>query len=125
MPENQHFFETYKSLITVSIEGFKFCAVANGGAAIALLSYLGNIAGKGGATPDMRYAMSLFLAGLFACGIAFFFAYVTQLRLLNESAGRGIGKFTHEWPLYISMFFVVLSLGAFSLGSWQAVVSFR
>lgn len=72
---------------------------------------------KGGATPDMRYAMGLFLAGLFMCGIAFFFAYVTQLRLLNESAGRRIGKFTHEWPLYISMFFVVLSLGAFSLGS--------
>ena len=125
MPDNQHFIETYKSLITLSIEGFKFCALANGGAAIALLSYLGNLAGKGTATPDMRCAMGLFLAGLFACGIAMLFAYLTQLRLLNESAIRITGIFTHTWPLYISMFFFALSLSAFSFGSWQAVVSFR
>lgn len=39
-----HWLETYKSLITLSIEGFKFSALANGGSAVALLAYLGNVA---------------------------------------------------------------------------------
>ena len=34
----QHWIETYKSPIQISIEGFKFAALANGGAAIALLA---------------------------------------------------------------------------------------
>lgn len=36
---NQHWIETYKSLITLAVEGFKFAALANGGAAVALLAY--------------------------------------------------------------------------------------
>jgi hypothetical protein len=42
MAETAHYTETYKSLITLSVEGFKFCALANGGAAVALLACLGN-----------------------------------------------------------------------------------
>lgn len=125
MSDNQHFIETYKSLITISIEAFKFCALSNGGAAVALLAYLGNVAGKGGTASDMRCAMGAFLLGLFACGVAMLFSYLTQLRLLNESAQRTNGGLTHVWPLYTSMFFVVISLGAFAFGSWQAVSAFR
>jgi hypothetical protein len=40
--------ETYKSLISLSTEGFKFCALANGGAAVAILAYLGNVAARVG-----------------------------------------------------------------------------
>ncbi len=43
--------ETYKSLITLSTEGFKFCALANGGPAVALLACLGNVAGKDHSVP--------------------------------------------------------------------------
>ncbi len=125
MSENQHLIETYKSLITLSVEGFKFCALANGGAAVALLAYLGNVAGTGGVAPDMRCAMGAFLAGLVTCGVAMLFAYLTQLQLLNESTNRANGKLTHTRPLYTSMFFVALSLVCFAFGSWQAVVSFR
>jgi hypothetical protein len=123
--ENQRFTETYKSLITISIEGFKFCALANGGAAVAILAYLGNIAGKGSAMPDMRCAIGAFLVGLIACGFAMFFSYHTQLRLLNEIEKRATGWFTHRWFLNVSMFCVAVSLVSFACGSWQAVVSFR
>ena len=123
--QNQHFIETYKSLIAISIEGFKFCALANGGAAVAILAYLGNVAGKGGSAPDMRFAMGAFLAGLVACGIAMLFSYFTQLQLLNESATRTNGKFRHVWLLRASILSVVLSIFSFSLGSWHAVVSFH
>lgn len=38
---DNHWLETYKSLVTLSVEAFKFSALANGGAAVALLAYLG------------------------------------------------------------------------------------
>jgi len=120
-----HFIETYKSLIALSIEGFKFCALANGGAAVAILAYLGNVAGKGSAAPDMRWPMGAFLAGLAACGFAMFFAYLTQLQLLNESAQRATASVRHTWYLRASMLLVLASLVAFAVGSWQAVVAFR
>jgi hypothetical protein len=122
---SDHFNETYKSLIAMSVEGFKFCALANGGAAVAILAYLGNVVGKGGAVPDMRFSMAAFLSGLVACGFAMFFAYLTQLFLLNETAERSSGWFPHTWYLRASMVLVFASLLAFTLGSWQAVVAFR
>lgn len=124
-PQNQHFIETYKSLITISIEGFKFCAFANGGAAVAILAYLGNVAGKDGSAPDMRFAMGAFLTGLVACGIAMLFAYFTQLQLLNESANRNNRKCQHTCLLRASILFVALSIFSFALGSWHAVISFH
>ncbi|UUZ63395.1 hypothetical protein LP417_28245 [Polaromonas sp. P1-6] len=122
---NQHWLETYKSLITLSVEGFKFSALANGGAAVALLAYLGNVAGKGTATPDMRYPMAAFLVGLVLCGFAMLFAYLTQLKLLNE-IGRGEKPtVSHGWALWVAIFLFACSLAAFGVGSWQAVVRFR
>jgi hypothetical protein len=69
---NEHQLETYKSLIAIATEAFKFSALINGGAAVAILAYLGNAAGKGAAFPDMRGSMAYFLGGLFLCGGRFF-----------------------------------------------------
>lgn len=114
--------ETYRSLLKLSTEGFKFCALANGGAAVAILAYLGDIAGKEGSVPDMRCAMLSFLLGLFFCGVAMLYAYLTQLKRLNNlvdgSGTRG------DWRLVVSLVFAVLSLFAFGLGSLLAVTSF-
>lgn len=106
--------ETYKSLITISTEAFKFCALANGGAAVAILAYLGNIAGKAGNTPDMRGAMAAFLAGLVFCGVGMLFAYITQLNRLNLVA-RG-EQIQRDWRLVIAIVAMALSLGAFAWG---------
>lgn len=124
-PNDAHFIETYKSLITISVEGFKFCALVNGGSAVALLAYLGNVVGKGAAAPDMRIPMAAFLLGLAFCGFAMFFAYLTQLRLLNEPAQPQVVAFRHNRFLKLAMLLVVFSLVAFSVGSWQAVIRFQ
>ena len=119
---NQHWLETYKSLITLSVESFKFSALANGGAAVALLAYLGNVAGKGATTPDMRCPMAAFLVGLVFCGFALLVAYLTQLTLLNE-IGRGEKPtVSHRWGLWLVILLFACSLAAFGVGSWQAVV---
>jgi hypothetical protein len=122
---DQHWIETYKSLITLSIEVFKFTALANGGAAVALLAYLGNVVGKGGAAPDMRCPMAAFLAGLTFCGVAMLFAYLTQLKLLGESGKPQRPTLSHAWVLWIAIILYALSLVAFGLGAWQAVLRFR
>ncbi|MEQ1593277.1 MAG: hypothetical protein ABL892_12945 [Thiobacillaceae bacterium] len=115
--------ETYKSLISLSTEGFKFCAFANGGAAVAILAYLGNVVGKNVSVPDMRCAMASFLAGLFFCGVAMLFAYLTQLTRLNRlSQNKDARK---DWRFWVAIILVASSLIAFAFGSWFAVVSFK
>jgi hypothetical protein len=119
----QHWLETYKSLITLSIEGFKFSALANGGAAVAMLAYLGNVAGsKCLHPPDMRIPMGAFLAGLAACGFAMLFAYLTQLKLLNEGNSPRPPVLRHTWFLWTAIGLFATSLAAFGVGSWQAVL---
>lgn len=120
----QHRIETYKSMITLSIEGFKFSALANGGAAVALLAYLGNVASKGISAPDMRCTMAAFLAGLASCGGSMLFAYLTQFKLFNEFNDK-TPKFSHAWFLWVAIILFFLSLIFFGVGSWQAVVRFR
>lgn len=122
-PVNDDWIETYKSLITLSTEGFKFCALANGGAAVAMLAYLGNVAGKGSAVPDMRCAMAAFLVGLILCGVAMLFAYLTQLNRLNLVAVRD--PITRDWRLSVSILCVAGSIAAFACGAWFAVVSLK
>lgn len=115
--------ETYKSLITISTEGFKFLALANGGASVALLAYLGNVVSKSGEVPDLTYSMAYFLAGLFLCGAAMAFAYLTQLHLYNSSYGW-VPEVGHKKWLWLSMGSFVLSLCSFAAGSMSAVASF-
>jgi hypothetical protein len=115
--------ETFRSLVTLAVEGFKFCALANGGAAVAILAYLGDIAGKSGPLPDMTCAMASFLLGLVFCGCAMIFAYLTQLNRLNLLAD---GKGTRgDWRLAVALLFISLSVLCFGIGSLLAVTSFR
>ena len=122
---NDHWLETYKSLITLAVESFKFAALANGGAAVALLAYLGNVAAKSGSAIDMRCPMGCFLTGLAACGVAMLFAYLTQLKLLNEIGGTKQPTLPHGWLLWLTIVLFVCSLVAFGVGSWQAVIRFH
>jgi hypothetical protein len=60
----------------------------NGGAAVALVTYLGNLVshGSGGSLPDLSGAVVLYSAGLPMTVLAF--AYTTQLRLYVEERDR-------------------------------------
>jgi len=117
--------ETYKSLITISLEGFKYLALINGGAVVALLAYLGNLTKDGKAVPDLRWPMLCFLIGLSACGIAMLFAYLTQLKLLNELLKPGTFSVRHSFTLWVAIAAYVVSLAGFCVGAWWAVGSFK
>lgn len=122
-PRHDDWLETYKSLVTISTEGFKFCAFANGGAAVAILAYLGNVVGKGFTPPDMSTPMAIFLAGLVLCGSAMLFGYFNQLSRLNRLSKREDPS--KDWRLWVAAVLFISSLSAFACGSWQAVLSFK
>ncbi len=119
----EHAVETFKSLILVSLQGLKLLALFNGGAAVALLAYLGNVAGKGLPVPNMRLPMACYVVGLIACGLAFFFGYLTQFRLYNESMGWSPQRQLVKHQV-VGIIFALLSLAAFAVGSCVAVGRF-
>ena len=122
----EHWIETYKSLITISGEAFKFSALINGGAAVAILAYLGNVAGKT-AVPDMRGAMLPFLAGVVLCGLGWSAAYLTQYTLFNEERPNSprLAAQSHKKYLWAAAILYLASLVTFCVGAWEAVTSFR
>jgi hypothetical protein len=119
----EHAVETFKSLILVSLQGLKLLAIFNSGAAVALLAYLGNVAGKGMPVPNMRLPMVCYVVGLIACGLAFFFGYLTQFRLYNESMDWSPQR-QHVKHQVAGIIFALLSLVAFSVGSCVAAWRF-
>jgi len=125
--EQGHSIETYKSLIQLSIEGLKILLILNGGAAVALLAYLGNIAGKVELLPDMRLPMMGFIVGLVSCALAFLTTYLTQLSLFNEPTGTDAIRFfsRHQVWLWISIALALISISAFAIGSFTSARSFR
>ena len=120
---NNHQLETYKSLVTISVEGFKYSTAINGGAAIAILAYLSNVAGKT-AAPDFRFAMAAFLIGVVFCGVSFCGSYCTQLKLFNEAMSNKSAT-KHSTVLYITLGCYLISVLAFAVGAWLAVTAFK
>lgn len=113
--------ETFKSFVTSSLRGFKYLALTNGGAVVALLVYMGNSAGKVGVHPDVRPALKAFCAGLLCDGVALFCSHRTRLLLLAESGNRASFLRSHRLMLYCSMLFYILGLVAFGIGVLRAV----
>jgi hypothetical protein len=121
--KEEHAIETFKSLINISLAGLKLLALLNGGAAVALLAFIGNVSGKGLSIPDMRLPMGFFLGGLVFCGIAFLLSYLTQYFLYQEI--RGIKTTSHVVFLIFAFTFSFLSLAAFASGSLLAMWKFQ
>jgi hypothetical protein len=110
--------ETYKSLIQISLEGFKYLALINGGASVALVTYLTQAAPN--ARLDVTSPMACFLAGLVFCGLSFFFAYATQLALF-EQAEKLDRPLPYKPTIRGAVLCSALSLFMFTAGCWLAV----
>lgn len=128
-PSDWHLTETYKSLITLTVEALKMLALINGGAAIAILTYVGNLAlhqPTTGHLPDIKFALWWYSGGLAATTLAFICAYVTQLRLFIEERDRRGGPPRYKLHWIGPTFGVLLALGAlaaFVTGSISAATA--
>jgi phosphate/sulfate permease len=126
-----HITETFKGLITLSTEVVKMLALVNGGAAVALLAYLGNVAHNPGHPPHLTHALMWFCTGLFATLLAVIFAHLTQLKLYNEERAkrqqnllpesqRKQIKEHHGWILAVAILLALLAAIAFLFGCFSA-----
>lgn len=114
----EHATETYRSLITISVEGFKTLLLINGGAAIAILAYLGQSANGFEVATKMAWPLGAFVVGVVFAALAFVGSYATQFALYNETASasnyRGPRHMFFVWATFV---LVTLSVTAFAGGS--------
>ena len=106
-----HIAETYRGLVTLSVEALKILGLINGGAAVALLAYAGN--NRLGAPPsEFKPALFWYCGGVVAIALAFVVAYLTQLRLYTEERLKVSGVNVPERHSIGIAVAVVLALGA-------------
>lgn len=119
-----HLTETYKSLITLSIEALKILALINGGAAVAILAYLGNLASHAPAAahlPAIKHALEWYCGGLVLTTFAFLVSYSIQLGLYRKETGpRRRGIVYPRLPVILWMFLTVFAALAFGAGCLSA-----
>ena len=129
-PWQWHIEETFKGLISLSIELLKALLLINGGAAVAVLAYLGSLASHGSVAhlPDIKNALLCFAGGVLATALAFIAAYFTQYRLYLEERARHTGRSfssRHTIGMGIATTLVLLSATAFGVGCWNAASAFQ
>lgn len=121
MTEEWHKQETYKSMVSISVEAFKYLALLNGGAAVGVLAAFDRLT-KWIPVYSLQVAMACFIAGLLLDGMAMFCSYLTQLILYGEDMGWN-KKRRHLVFLIVAFIFCALSLLTFSVGAISAVMS--
>ena len=89
----QRFLDGFNSVISLGQSALKSCTIINGGAAVALLAFIGNIVLKSDAKPlvgGISNALFAFGVGLFLASLATGSTYFTQY--LYESKNRSFAK---------------------------------
>jgi hypothetical protein len=125
MSEDWQRQELFKGMLSTIAESLKMVAWINGGAAIAVLTYLGNLSSHGQPVfgPNIKTSILWYCAGLALSTFSFIIAYVTQLRLWEELRRRGEGRIVtryHHIGIYVACSCAVFGVAAFAAGSWNA-----
>jgi hypothetical protein len=110
--------ETYKSMISISVEGFKILALLNGGAAAGILAAFDKVRASVNAGA-LKAAVISFVIGLELVVFAFLLSYATQLTLFEELHDRRAQN-SHMKFFYGAFFCCFFSLAAFAYGALRA-----
>jgi hypothetical protein len=118
--QQDHALETYKGLIQLGQSVLCLLSILNGGAAIAILAFVGD-ALPSSQEISITGPILLFVAGLGLAGATAVVSYIMQLRLYGETIGTAEGNLHSVW-LKIAIVLSVLSLIAFCVGAvWAAI----
>ncbi|MEN0629458.1 hypothetical protein AAIG33_18770 [Phytobacter ursingii] len=125
--ENNFQIESFKAAINIGANACKTFLIMNGGAAIALLAFLGNIWNKSSSTESataIAAALVLFCGGVLLAGLCAGLSYFAQC--FFASSYLGSRKF-HLWAGYIINGLACLSgtgsMVVFAYGSYSAYQS--
>jgi hypothetical protein len=119
---NDHAMETYRSLVTISIEALKIFVLLNGGAIVALLAYLGQVDARVELAWLVAQPLRAFVVGLVLGALGFVGSYLTQLSLYNESA-HGKPQRHHHF-LWATVILGLTSIAAFACGAFATIAAF-
>ena len=128
--------EMFKAVLDAGLNALKSAIIINGGAAIALLAFLGNLlektppVGKTFPISDLAHSLLVFLVGAGCAGTASGIRYLGQAsyaaaqndQFLNkpQSCWQCVGNFFNG----ITIFLGTLSFIAFFYGGWSAYMAF-
>lgn len=114
--------EQFRSVLEAGGAALKVLLTMNGGAAVALLAFLGSLEGKGAHTAVTPFAAAMlaFIWGVFGVGLSSAARYVTQV------CGTGANRWyrTGYGFMGLSIFAGLGSLGAFITGGIMAYRAF-
>ncbi len=126
MSMDTHAQETYKSMLTISAEGIKSLLLINGGAIVALLSFLGSSDVGRSVVQASTLPLASYALGMIFSVLTFISSYATQFFLFNETIHQVSGNVKrHMLFVYFSLFFVIASLGAFTVGCYTSIQMLR
>jgi hypothetical protein len=110
----EHKIETFRSIITISIEGLKIPFLINGGAVIAVLAYLGQSEERPELASKSFLPLGLFIDGVALTVLAFIGSYSTQFSLYNER----VNPDKYSGPGHMKFFWVTVALSFLSIASF-------
>lgn len=118
---NWHEEKTYESMMTYGLHAIKFVLIANGGAIIAMLTFLGNNTDK---IQGLRTALYYYVGGIVIGGLVNITAYATQFYLFNEpEIGHVPTMKNHITWLRITLVLLTAGIGVFAYGSYLAATA--
>jgi len=117
----EHNLEMLRSVITVGQSALKSALLINGGAAVAVLAFLGRLFTGESASLSigcLSLALLLFVWGVLAAAVAAGATYLSQAGYGGEfgSWSRKVGIGGHV----VAVFGVIAAYGFFGFGAWQA-----
>ena len=128
--DSWHLRETYKSMIAISVSCMKILVLVNGGAAVAVLTYLGNLTAHMTTAPQIYIVPAIlwYCGGLMAAVVAFILSYLVQLQLYSEERALHNGQTVrrkHQWLLWAAIVLCIFSATAFATGCIRAALAFN
>jgi hypothetical protein len=118
--------EQFKSVIAIGQTALKSMFLINGGAAVAVLAFVGHLATSINTVHAIRpFALPLgcFVTGLLLVTIAAGVAYLAQRVYVTKGTTKGKGRRIGNWLNGLIIIICLLSVAAFALGSWFAYVA--
>jgi len=118
--------EQFKAVIAVGQIALKSMFLINGGAAIAVLAFVGHLATSVNTMHAIRpfaFPLGCFVAGLLLVTIASGLTYIAQRAFVTKGAIKGKGRRIGNQLNALIVGICLLSVVAFAVGSWFAYVA--
>jgi len=122
--EHETGLEMLRTVITTGQSALKSALLINGGAAAALLAFVGGIWGKPeakAALPNIAYGLSLFVWGVLSAACASGATYLSQAGFNGELGKRS--QAVGEIARGLAIACVIAAYVLFACGAWQAYVA--